>query len=177
MLKALLNSPFGEHQCSGPAQISICSTAMLRPCLTLHLWNINAQALLNSQFVEHQRLGPAQLCICATAIPRPCLTRGAVHPHFFAPHPPPYVTCALRGSQASTNTSMSTTAPAKKHKMMTDFFNSSKEMDEQVSRMAALDGLPFSKFYTSEDLRDLFHRCGYKLPESGTAIKRIVPNL
>lgn len=40
--------------------------------------------------------------------------------------------------------------------------------------MAALDGLPFKTFCTSEELRKLFQNSGYKLPSSANAIKDIV---
>ncbi|XP_013185171.1 uncharacterized protein LOC132903749 isoform X1 [Amyelois transitella] len=74
------------------------------------------------------------------------------------------------------STSNSMPRAAKKLKMITAFFDTSLELAVKVSRMAALDGIPFSKFCTSEDLRDLFHKCGYNLPASGSAIRDIVLN-
>ncbi|CAK1587921.1 unnamed protein product [Parnassius mnemosyne] len=43
--------------------------------------------------------------------------------------------------------------------------------------MAASDGIPLSKFCTSEDLRHVFKKSGYDLPKSPTTITRIVLEL
>ncbi|CAH0398760.1 unnamed protein product [Chilo suppressalis] len=50
-------------------------------------------------------------------------------------------------------------------------------MEIRVARMAALDGIPLSKFCTSVDLRHVFKKSGYDLPKSPTTITKIVLEL
>lgn len=87
-------------------------------------------------------------------------------------------------SKASTSTAAGTAAsltqdelppPVKKSKL-TDYFKSSDSMEMIVSRLVALDGLPISKFCTSEDLRKLFKKCGHNLPNSPSTITNIILN-
>ena len=49
---------------------------------------------------------------------------------------------------------------------ITDFFQSDRKvsMEERVSRMVAKEGIPFAKFITSIDMRQLFESEGHKLP-------------
>ena len=57
---------------------------------------------------------------------------------------------------------------------LTDYFSSSNSLAETVSRMTALDGLPFSFFITSNDQRRIMKQCGYNLPTSSNSIKNMV---
>lgn len=59
---------------------------------------------------------------------------------------------------------------------ITDFFLSEKKvsMEERVSRMVAKDGIPFEKFITSIDMRQLFESEGHKLPSSASTIQGMV---
>lgn len=61
----------------------------------------------------------------------------------------------------------------KKHKI-THFFTKLHSVENVVSKMAALDGLPFKTFCSSEELRKLFSKSGYKLPSSPNSIKNMV---
>ncbi|CAG5019992.1 unnamed protein product [Parnassius apollo] len=64
-----------------------------------------------------------------------------------------------------------------KKRKLTDYFQSNHSLETTVSRMAALDGIPFSVFCTSEDLRRLFTNSGYnKLLKTPKGIKNIVIN-
>lgn len=67
-------------------------------------------------------------------------------------------------------------APQKKTKL-TDYYVSESSMELRVTRMAASDGIPLSKFCTSEDLRYVFKKSGYDLPKSPSTITRIVLEL
>lgn len=63
--------------------------------------------------------------------------------------------------------------PTKKMKL-TDFFSSDSSMEVRVTRMAAIDGIPLSKFCTSKDLRYVFKKAGYELPKSPSTITKLV---
>ncbi|CAG5019360.1 unnamed protein product [Parnassius apollo] len=67
-------------------------------------------------------------------------------------------------------------APQKKTKL-TDYYVSDSSKELRVTRMAASDGIPLSKFCTSEDLRHVFKKSGYDLPKSPTTITSIVLEL
>ncbi|CAG4948466.1 unnamed protein product [Parnassius apollo] len=57
---------------------------------------------------------------------------------------------------------------------MTDYFSqSNRSLDVMVSRMTALDGMPYRAFTESEDLKHLFKKAGYKLPTSANTIKDV----
>lgn len=62
----------------------------------------------------------------------------------------------------------------KKQKLMTDYVQNYNSVEYIIAKMAALDGLPFKTFCTSEELRKLFQNSGYKLPSSANSIKDIV---
>ena len=47
-------------------------------------------------------------------------------------------------------------------------------MEERVCRMVAKDGMPFYKFVSSTDLRELFKAEGHELPTSATSIQTMV---
>lgn len=61
-----------------------------------------------------------------------------------------------------------------KKQKMTDFYHKLNSVECVVSKMAALDGLPFKTFCTSEELRKLFLKSGYNLPSSPKTIKNMV---
>lgn len=63
--------------------------------------------------------------------------------------------------------------PNKKVKL-TDYFSNSNSLPETISRMTAVDGLPFSFFITSKDQRRIMAQSGYKLPTSSNSIKNMV---
>ncbi|CAG4939208.1 unnamed protein product [Parnassius apollo] len=108
----------------------------------------------------------------------------ALHTHLRAKH-------ITEVPRASTSTSESDSAqiqekrkgaPApheepKKKTKLTDYYVSDSSMELRLTRMAASDGIPLSKFYTSEDLRHVFKKSGYDLPKSPTTITRIVLEL
>lgn len=54
-----------------------------------------------------------------------------------------------------------------------DFFSfkTDKSLDAQLARMVSVDNIPFSKFVTSVDLRNLFAASGMELPNSATTIR------
>lgn len=92
---------------------------------------------------------------------------------------------AASTSSASTSSSSRVLSPESqpnpmaKRMKITDHFpiqNSANSMEERVARMTAKDGLPFSVFVTSEDLRDLFQSKGFLLPRSSTSIRMMVMN-
>lgn len=47
-------------------------------------------------------------------------------------------------------------------------------MEERVCRMAAKDGIPFAKFITSIDMRELFESEGHRLPSSASTIQAMI---
>lgn len=60
-------------------------------------------------------------------------------------------------------------------RIITDYFKKKDNFDEVLSRMTALDGLPFSIFVKSQDMRNLFLSSGYtQLPTSETTIRNHV---
>ena len=64
----------------------------------------------------------------------------------------------------------------KKMKLMDSFLIKKKTLPETLARMTALDGLPFSVFCTSTDLRMALASVGFtdKLPQSPNTIRKIV---
>lgn len=70
----------------------------------------------------------------------------------------------------------SPTSSSKKHKITDHFHREDNTVEQKVSRMVSKDGLPFSVFCTSSDLRDLFRAGGYKLPTCPNSIKFMVMN-
>jgi hAT family C-terminal dimerisation region len=79
----------------------------------------------------------------------------------------------------SDDSSASTSAPKTKKNKITSYFPSStkdKSMEAIISRLVARDGVPFEKFITSDDLRDLFSNSTKKmeLPKCGKSIKKTV---
>lgn len=74
-----------------------------------------------------------------------------------------------------TQNSESVCEPKHKKMKISDFFKADDDdVQTAVSKMAALDGLPFRVFSTSETLRKLFKKSGYDLPQSPNAIKNMV---
>lgn len=65
--------------------------------------------------------------------------------------------------------------PRKKQKI-TNYFaaKNEKSLEAIVSRTTAKDGLPFSIFCTSEDLRRLLSSSGFKVPTSSNTIRNMV---
>lgn len=66
------------------------------------------------------------------------------------------------------------TNPKKKAKTMNDFVIKENSMEKTVSRLVAMDGFSFNVFTKSSDLRRLFLKTGYKLPDSTNTVKSIV---
>lgn len=66
--------------------------------------------------------------------------------------------------------------PEKKTKLIDNFFKKERNMEAMVSRMVCKDGYTFSSFCTSSDMRYLFSKCGYPLPNSPNTIRSIVSN-
>lgn len=60
-----------------------------------------------------------------------------------------------------------------KQTKLTDFYTAKNEtsFEAVLARMTALDGIPFAKFITSKDLRDLLEAKGFKVPNSAATIK------
>ena len=81
-------------------------------------------------------------------------------------------TASRLNESASTSASL---IPSKKMKL-TDYFPLEKKvsMEERVCRMVAKDGIPFLKFITSIDLRELFESEGHRLPSSASTIQTMV---
>lgn len=118
---------------------------------------------------------------CKKILKTPGGATGALHTHIRAKHPNK-VSQDQDIQTASTSNSKSSQlhdkdiidqTPTKKIKL-TDFFSSDSSMEVHVTRMAALDGIPLSKFCTSEDLRYVFKKAGYELPKSPSTITKIV---
>lgn len=78
-----------------------------------------------------------------------------------------------RDSRDTAGTSFDSPVPAKKSKMPDFFTQSNRSLDIVISRMTALDGIPFRAFTESEDLKHLFNKAGYKLPTSANTIKDV----
>jgi hypothetical protein len=58
---------------------------------------------------------------------------------------------------------------------MDKFLSNENAMAATVARMAACDGVPFSLFTKSADMRRIMARAGYdNLPRSGTGIQSVV---
>ncbi|KAJ8703695.1 hypothetical protein PYW08_002152 [Mythimna loreyi] len=68
--------------------------------------------------------------------------------------------------------------PKKKSKTIDigSYFKKENSMEMMVSRMVCKDGVPLSLFCTSADLRYLFSKSGFKLPNSPNTIRSIVLN-
>lgn len=66
--------------------------------------------------------------------------------------------------------------PSPKANKITEYFQKGEEsLHVIISRMAALDGIPFKTFCTSEDLRKcLSSRCSTKIPTSPNTIRQYV---
>lgn len=67
-----------------------------------------------------------------------------------------------------------TSRPPTKKRKIDEHFAPRDSMDKKVSRMVAKDGLTFSVFTTSPDLRDLFHKSGFDLPKSANTVRNVV---
>ncbi|XP_073959312.1 uncharacterized protein [Choristoneura fumiferana] len=67
-------------------------------------------------------------------------------------------------------------ATKKKKAKLTDFYSSTSKpsLGVTVSRMVSLDGIPFSTFTQSEDLKRLFQKEDHILPKSPNSIREIV---
>lgn len=56
------------------------------------------------------------------------------------------------------------------------YFKKENSMEKMISRMVCKNGVPFSLFCTSPDLRYLFSKSGFQLPNSPNTIRSIVAN-
>lgn len=79
-------------------------------------------------------------------------------------------------SRLDESASSSATSVSQKRKKLTDYFPLEKKvsMEERVCRMIAKDGIPFAKFITSIDLRELFESEGHRLPSSASTIQTML---
>lgn len=113
-------------------------------------------------------------------------TKG-LHTHLFSRHNKKVLTLTQASNKAITSASASTSAQqseaevkvkpeGKIKRKIDDYFSAGKELlDVILARMTALDGLPFSIFVTSKDLRSLLIAKGYKdLPSSHVTIRNKV---
>ncbi|GBN11531.1 hypothetical protein AVEN_237838-1 [Araneus ventricosus] len=66
--------------------------------------------------------------------------------------------------------------PKKKSKKINSYFKKETSMEKMVSRMACKDGVALSLFCSSSDLRYLFSKSGFQLPNSSNTIRSIVTN-
>lgn len=64
--------------------------------------------------------------------------------------------------------------PKKKARTIESYFIKEYSMEKMISRMISRDGFTFRSFCTSTDLRYLFSRSGFKLPNSPNTIRTIV---
>lgn len=66
--------------------------------------------------------------------------------------------------------------PKKKSKTIDNYFQKENSMEKMISRMVCKNGMPFNLFCTSPDLRYLFRKSGFQLPNSPNTIRSIVTN-
>lgn len=67
--------------------------------------------------------------------------------------------------------------PKKKNKPIDSYFKMKNDsMEAMVSRMICKDGLALSTFCTSTDLRNLFRKSGFQLPQSPNTIRTMINN-
>lgn len=67
--------------------------------------------------------------------------------------------------------------PKKKNKPIDSYFKKKNDsMEAIVSRMVSKDGLALSTFCTSADLRNLFKKSGFQLPQSPNTIRTMINN-
>jgi hypothetical protein len=66
--------------------------------------------------------------------------------------------------------------PTSKKAKLTDYYESEENPSTatRVSRMVALDGIPFQTLARSTDIRQVFEKAGHKLPQSPNTIREVV---